>query len=112
MIIKFTGNLTVSEINIALDLLRERTSPEIQITPIIEESDTADGLVTVSIMLNGLGATPIPVQFIHKEQKQLEETVLIDNDLSSQNQDIMVEHEIDDILEIPAFLRKGYNQNK
>lgn len=109
VIVKFSGNLSVREVNQALDLLRENTNPDIQITPIIDEKDASDGVLTVSIMITGLGATPIPVQFIHKQLEQQEEAALIENDLSKQNQDMIAEHQFDDDLEIPAFLRKGYN---
>lgn len=112
VIIKFNGNLSINEINNALEYLREETFAGIEITPIIEESSSDDAHVMVSIMLTGLGATPISQLFTPEHQEQTANRKKGIGKEEPAVESIISEQQYDDILEVPAFLRKGYNLEK
>jgi cell division protein FtsZ len=105
-ILKITGNVSAQEVDTACHEIRQRTSPEIEITPIIADPGDLHGTITISLLLNGLGATPMsyPISWMvpHAKEKSLSMAVpteVMDTGYSS----------AEDYLEIPAFIRKGYN---
>jgi cell division GTPase FtsZ len=105
-ILKISGNVSIHEVDAACQEIRQRTSPEIEITPIVADPGDLHGTITISLLLNGLGATPMsyPISWMvpHAKEKSLSMAVpteVMDTGYSS----------AEDELEIPAFIRKGYN---
>ena len=113
IIIKLTGDLKINEIDLAIEYLKEIVGEYTEIIPVIEQTETGDDQVMVSILLTGIGATPLLYQDDYKHKP----TELIEQDCVSvnSNENLMHSKSLDnyeDTLEVPAFLRKGYNLNK
>jgi len=113
IIIKLTGDLKINEIDFAITYLKEKVGEDTEIIPVVEQTETSDDQVMASILLTGIGATPLPYQDIyqHKATEPNEQDfVSVDS-----NENLVFSKSLDnyeDILEVPAFLRKGYNSNK
>ena len=113
IIIKLTGDLIINEINLAIDYLKEKVGEHTEIIPVIEQTETGGDQVMVSILLTGIGATPL----LYQDDYERKPTELIEQGCVSvnSNENLLYSKSLDnyeDTLEVPAFLRKGYNLNK
>jgi len=113
IIIKLTGDLKINEINIAIAYLKEKTGKDTEILPIIEQREISNGQVMVSVLLTGIGATPI----LYEDEHQNKQTEAAEKDYIQINneEDLLYSKSLkdyEDELEVPAFLRKGYNLDK
>lgn len=115
LIVKFSGNLSISELEEAMRYLKERTSQETEIIPAVNPQERLEGQIMVTILTTGIGATAIeyvPAQIEIpsvkiKEELKIEESPL-PLDISPHSFE-SAEKDLDD-LEVPAFIRRGYNQ--
>ena len=113
IIIKLTGDLKINEIDLAIEYLKEKVGEDTEIIPVVEQTETGDDQVMVSILLTGIGATPLLSQdnYQHKPTKLIEQDYISVNNKENLVYSKSVE-DYEDTLEVPAFLRKGYNLNK
>lgn len=110
IIIKLTGGIKIDEIDLAVAYLKEKAPKDVEIMPVIEQKEFSSGQLMVSLMLTGMGAIPLsypqqieidPVKVpqTKKEKNGHEENLVYSKTLE----------DFEDELEVPAFLRKGYN---
>jgi cell division protein FtsZ len=113
IIIKITGDLKINEIDFAIAYLKEIAGEDTEILPVIEQREFSNGQVMVSVLLTGIGATPLLYQAEYKRKPtELSEK---DHDLVNIEKDLVYStslNDYEDELEVPAFLRKGYNLGK
>lgn len=115
LIVKFSGNLSISELEEAMRYLKEHTSQETEIIPAVNPQERLENQIMVTILTTGIGATAIeyvPAQIEIpsvkiKEELKIEESPL-PLDISPHSFE-SAEKDLDD-LEVPAFIRRGYNQ--
>ena len=112
MIVKFSGAITVTEMQAAMSYLQSRTSPDTEILPTLNSQERPDGQVLVTLLATGIGATaveyaPLPVENPAELPHELEPSAL-PMDFCPHAFD-PADKDIDD-LEVPAFIRRGYNQ--
>jgi cell division protein FtsZ len=113
IILKISGNLMVNDVDFAISYLRDLIDPKVEILPVVEQVDLKDDQVMISILLTGLGATPLPGFPSHKPESgsTTEQQPL----LSKSRKTKLLKHSVqehEDVLEIPAFIRKGYNLDR
>lgn len=113
IIIKLTGDLKINEIDLAIEYLKEKVGEDTEIIPVVEQTETGDDQVMVSILLTGIGATPLLYQddYQHKSSKSIEKDYVSVNNKENLVYSKSIE-DYENTLEVPAFLRKGYNLNK
>ena len=111
MIVKLTGDIKLDEIDTVASYLKEKAINDVEILPVIEHKEFANGQIKVSLILTGMGATPIEypqenadVTFTSQSAKKQSEKIEKDKPPL-----IPVLQDYTDELEIPAFLRQGYN---
>lgn len=110
VIIKLSGHPTIEDLNQSIAYLRECTSEKAEIFPAFSEKDGMQDRVQVTLLLTGIGGTSIetPISPVKPEQMVITESrssqTLIQNADSHLPDDGAMED-----LEMPAFLRKGYN---
>ena len=112
MIVKFSGAISVTEMQEAMRHLQSRTSPDTEILPALNSQERPDGQILVTMLATGIGATaieytPLPVENPAALPCELEPAAL-PMDFCPHAFD-PAEKDIDD-LEVPAFIRRGYNQ--
>ncbi len=112
MIVKFSGAISVTEMQDAMRHLQSRTSPDTEILPALNSQERPDGQILVTMLATGIGATaieytPLPVENPAALPCELEPAAL-PMDFCAHAFD-PAEKDIDD-LEVPAFIRRGYNQ--
>ena len=105
-IVKIRGNVSVQEVDAVCQEIRQRTSSNIEIMPIIANSDESNEAITISLLLNGLGATPMsyPISWIAPQAPEKKLAMAIPSEPMDAGYP-----STEDELEIPAFIRKGYN---
>ena len=113
IIIKLSGDLRFNEIDSAITYLKEKVGKDTEILPIVEHREINDSHVMVSILLTGIGATPL----LYQDEYQHKPTELTEKDYPLvKNEENLVYSkslkDFEDKLEVPAFLRKGYNLGK
>ena len=118
IIVKFSGDLSIVELDQAMQYLQSITSPDIEIIPAVNPQERMEGQVMVTMLVTGIGATAVEypnVEITRVERPAaesepvpvLEESPLpLDVDAHSFDP---AEKDMDD-LEVPAFIRRGYNQ--
>ncbi len=111
MVVKFSGPLSLLEVQDAMKSLKETISPDAELITAIEENSLLDDQVQVMVLVTGIGAIPMqehdvsiqdmaekfPVEAAEPTAKSLL-TGYTPADASP------------DDLEVPAFIRRGYNQ--
>jgi cell division protein FtsZ len=112
MIVKFSGAISVTEMQEAMRHLQSRTSPDTEILPALNSHERPDGQILVTMLATGIGATaieytPLPVENPAALPCELDPAAL-PMDFCAHAFD-PAEKDIDD-LEVPAFIRRGYNQ--
>jgi cell division protein FtsZ len=113
IIVKFSGNLTIAEIDQAMEYLQTRTSPETEIIPAVNAQDRLDGHVQVTLLATGIGAIAIeyPAEPTHERDiEKVSAVIQVEQDTSGFSFEA-AEKDLDD-LEVPAFIRRGYNHNE
>ena len=111
MIIKFNGNLNLAEIEAAMHFIKGAVSPDAELITAIEEDSLLKDTAQVMVLVTGIGAIPI------QNQPVMDEAVILDEPLgifepTPNLQPISYEpaETIPYNLEVPAFIRRGYNQ--
>ncbi|MDK2981469.1 MAG: cell division protein FtsZ [Chloroflexota bacterium] len=116
LIAKFSGDLSIAELEHAMHYLQARTSPDTEIIPAVNTHERLNGQVMVTLLATGIGATAletapvmpeIAVAQVH-EEKHIQEEAPLAMDFAPHSFE-PAEKTIDD-LEVPAFIRRGYNQ--
>ena len=116
LIVKFSGDLSIAELEHAMHYLQARTSPETEIIPAVNTRERLNGQVMVTLLATGIGATALEyapvmpeIQTVHvQEEKHIVEESPMPMDFTPHSFQ-PAEKDIDD-LEVPAFIRRGYNQ--
>jgi len=110
IILKMIGNISISEIESAMAYVRSIVAPEAEVIPAISVVDLLDDWVEICILVSGIGAVPFLPNYsdIMNQPDGLNVNLLAAfKDLDSFEFEPAAS-EIEEI-EIPAFLRKGYN---
>jgi len=113
IIIKITGDLKINEIDLATAYLKEIADEDTEILPIVEQREISNDQIMVSVLLTGIGATPLLYQAEHQHKSNElaeKDNILVNNEENLVYSKSLKEYE--DELEVPAFLRKGYNLGK
>lgn len=115
IIVKLTGNLSVSNIQQALDFLRVRTSSEVEILTAIGQDDilSAQGKVQAMLLLTGVGGVEIhdETQIVDQNLTQTvkarpEEFIPVAGEFPTGG--FTPSNPSPEVLEAPAFLRNRY----
>ncbi|MDO9545390.1 MAG: cell division protein FtsZ, partial [Pelolinea sp.] len=110
IIVKLTGDTRIEEIDSATAFLKEKAPEGVEILPVIEQKNYTDDQIMVSLILTGMGATPVQypeeivTESIKIHNKNEVPEIHENNPLYSKSL-----QNYDDELEVPAFLRRGYN---
>ena len=116
IIIKFSGDLSIAELDKAMTYLQSLTAPDIEIIPAVNPQEQLEGQVMVTMLVTGIGATAVeyPAVEITRVEEQIAEShpeleeFPLPLAVSEKSFD-PAEKDMDD-LEVPAFIRRGYNQ--
>jgi len=124
LIVKFNGSVNMADLGQALRLLRDRTSPQTEILPAIDPSAPVSDKISVTLLVSGVGATGMEYPQVSLQPAALprnaENQVQIDlpsMDSLTPDEQILAfsskafepaQKDLDD-LEVPAFIRRGYN---
>jgi len=115
LIVKFSGDLSITELEAAMRHLQCRTAPETEIIPALGSGERPDGQVMATLLATGIGATaleyvPAPVETPAEPvgAQLAPEIESLPLDFAAHSFD-PAEKDMDD-LEVPAFIRRGYNQ--
>jgi len=105
--------LKINEIDLAVAYLKEIAGEDTEILPVVEQRETINGQVMASVLLTGIGATPL----LYQADNQQKPTELAENNyiLANDEKNLVYSKSLkdyEDELEVPAFLRKGYNLGK
>jgi cell division protein FtsZ len=115
IIVKFSGSLSIAELDKAMHYLQERTAPDTEIIPAVNTHERLDGQVMATLLATGIGATAVEypnVEVTRVEAPVQEKAVLEDSPMPldiPERSFVPVEKDLED-LEVPAFIRRGYNQ--
>jgi len=111
IIVKFNGDLSISELNQAMEYLHAKTSPDTEIIPAVNAEERLQGQVLVTLLATGIGGTAMEYtmdQVIRQKVVEKAEEIHLEQEMPAFAFD-PVEKQLDD-LEVPAFIRRGYNQ--
>ncbi len=115
MIVKFSGSMTINEVQEAMRFLQSRTDPDAEIIPALDVQERNDDEVMVTLLATGIGATAIEYAPEKVEIPAPDAAPQLDPQIASLPLDFTT-HSFDpadkdmDDLEVPAFIRRGYNQ--
>lgn len=111
MVIKFSGALSLADIQDAMKYLKESVSPDAELITAMEEDNLLEDQVQVMVLVTGIGAIPVQEQDIskHEQDKHLPAEVAEPVSKSLHIGYSPADATPDD-LEVPAFIRRGYNQ--
>ena len=111
MVVKFSGALSLAEVQGAMKNLKENISPDAEVITALEENDLLEDQVQVMVLVTGIGAIPVMDQAISSQEtaEEMEVAVLEPAARSMQAGYTAADASPDD-LEVPAFIRRGYNQ--
>jgi cell division protein FtsZ len=59
LIVKFSGNLTIAEMQAAMSHLQSLAAPDVEIIPALNTEERLDGQVMVTLLATGIGATAV-----------------------------------------------------
>jgi cell division protein FtsZ len=110
IIIKFTGDIKIDEIDLAIAYLKEIAPKDVEILPVIEQKDFGNDQLMISLILTGMGA--IPLSYPEQLEKDLLTVPQTNKGLNDHVDNLIYSKPLEDFedeLEVPAFLRKGYN---
>jgi cell division protein FtsZ len=114
IIVKLSGNIKIDEIDTITTFFKDKTHSDVEILPVVEHKDFSNDQIKIALILTGMGATPIDYP-----EKSEEVSIKIntnskpiwENEETKTNSMPSFQNFKDD-LEIPAFLRRGYNLEK
>ena len=111
MVVKFSGALSLAEVQGAMKDLKENVSPDAEVITALEDNDLLEDQVQVMVLVTGIGAIPVMDQAISSQEtaKEMEVAVLEPASKSMMAGYSPADASPDD-LEVPAFIRRGYNQ--
>ena len=110
VVIKLSGHPTIEDLNQSIAYLKECTSKNTEIIPAISEDNHLEDGIHVTLLVTGVGATSIEKPIIPGQPDQT-------GGFEPQPEPFKIENSKDhypdgstmEDLEMPAFLRKGYN---
>jgi len=115
LIVKMVAYLTVDEMDAGLAFIREQAHPDLDLIPGIHFSNGDDDTVKTAVMATGIGAIALP----YAQTVQIDEinsakagTPASTASISAEDEKIIYPKTADnfeDELEVPAFIRRGYN---
>ena len=111
MVIKFSGALSLAEVQDAMKNLKENVSPDAEVITALEENNLLEDQVQVMVLVTGIGAIPVQDQAVPNQEtaEEMEVAALEPAPKSIQAGYTPADASPDD-LEVPAFIRRGYNQ--
>jgi cell division protein FtsZ len=111
MVVKFSGALNLTEVQDAMKYLKENVSPDAEVITAMEENNLLEDQVQVMVLVTGIGAIPVQDQGITKQEMAEQFPAEIAEPASkSMLAGYSPADPSPDDLEVPAFIRRGYNQ--
>ena len=110
IIIKLTGDIKIDEIDPSISYLKDKAPEDVEILPVIEQKDFGNDQLMISLMLTGMGATPL--SYPEQTEKSPVKAPQTNTGLKENKDNLIYSKTLEDFedeLEVPAFLRKGYN---
>lgn len=115
MIVKFTGSLTLAEIQDAVEDLRAQSSQGLEIITAVGDNSLISDVdqAQVMILVTGLGGVDVEKEFAPEQpwslsNENIEKAIPISGNFPESG--FTPSDPIPDELDVPAFLRRGYNQ--
>lgn len=110
IVIKLRGKLSLAELNKGVAYMRSKISPETEIIPVVSEETLPNGRVEAFVLAAGIGAVPINAGYPMDNTADYgeEELPVIQSEPIGQFDYASAENDMER-LEVPAFIRKGYN---
>ena len=113
VVFKLSGQPTIEDLNASMAFLRDCTSDCTEIIPAISDDNLANGAIHVTLLVTGIGATSIE-KSVGFNQPDKQESIKLQPDPQNirdlnQSDYYHPDEEKAETLEMPAFLRKGYN---
>jgi len=109
VVVKFRGKLSIEELNQGVAYVRSRLSAETELIPVVSEETLPDGRVEAFVLAAGIGAVPVHADYPSQTNTQYDEGLPeIQSEPVGQFEYARAENKME-YLEIPAFIRKGYN---
>ena len=111
MVIKFSGALSLEEVQDAMKYLKGNVSPDAEVITALEENNLLQDQVQVMVLVTGIGAIAVQNQGLSK----LEIAEQLSAEIAEPAPKSMIAgytpaDATPDDLEVPAFIRRGYNQ--
>ncbi len=111
VIVKFSGMLSLAEVQDAIKGFKENVSPDAEVITALEENDLLEDQVQVMVLVTGIGAIPVQDQVVFSHEKTEEiKTAAPAPAVEPVNAGYTPAEASPDDLEVPAFIRRGYNQ--
>jgi len=111
MVVKFSGALSLAEVQGAMKFLKESVSPNAEVITALEDIDLPEGQAHVMVLVTGIGAIPVLDQPLASQTSAKEIGLEIVEPASrSDSSGYIAADASPDDLEVPAFIRRGYNQ--
>ena len=111
IVVKFSGALNLAEVQGAMKNLKENVSPDTEVITALEENDLLEDQVQVMVLVTGIGAIPVQDQVLSIKETALELAREVAEPVSkSMLAGYSPADASPDDLEVPAFIRRGYNQ--
>ena len=111
MVVKFSGALSLAEVQSAMKTLKENVSPDAEVITALEDNELLEGQAQVMVLVTGIGAIPVMDQAPSSQKTANEiEAVVMEPVSSSIPTGYTAADASPDDLEVPAFIRRGYNQ--
>lgn len=110
MVVKFSGALSLAEVQDAMKYLKENVSPDAEVITAMEENSLLEDQVQVMVLVTGIGAIPVQDQGFSKQEIGKQLPAKISETVSkSMLAGYSPADATPDDLEVPAFIRRGYN---
>jgi cell division protein FtsZ len=111
MVVKFSGALNLTEVQDAMKYLKENVSPDAEVITAMEENNLLEDQVQVMVLITGIGAIPVQDQGLSNQETGEQLPVEVAEPASkSMLAGYSPADATPDDLEVPAFIRRGYNQ--
>jgi cell division protein FtsZ len=111
IIIKFKGVLGLSEVHAAMNYLKEKVSPDVELITALEEDNSIIDQVQVMVLVTGIGAIAVQDQNPPKEEIVEPLPVVVAEPVTKSLISGYTPADLSpDDLEVPAFIRRSYNQ--
>ncbi len=111
LVVKFSGTLSLAEVENAMKHLKENVSPNAEVITAIEDNELLEDQVQVMVLATGIGAIPVLSQALSNQNTVNEiEAVVTEPPSVSHLSGYTAADASPEDLEVPAFIRRGYNQ--